>query len=163
IWPKRGWRTEEETFAARTRPAAAAIVKPLSVTKNGISAGMTPWLMSSKRCAAARSAIARRFMSSNPKGVMRLHRADRATVGDSAFVRATRRAPHEPDQPGRSAVGGGRGGRPRLLLGEGRGRVPLVQEMGPGLQLGLSPLQVVRRGDDEPRLERAGPPRAPRP
>ena len=60
-------------FAAKTRPAAAAIVNPRSVTKNGISAGMTPWLTSSKRCAAASRAIARRFMPANPTGMMRMH------------------------------------------------------------------------------------------
>ena len=49
-------------FEAKTSPAAAAIVKPRSAMKKGRSAGMTPWLTSSKRCAAASSAMARRFM-----------------------------------------------------------------------------------------------------
>src|SRR5512146_1713957 len=64
--PKSGCRTEEVTLEANTRPAAAAMVKPRSVTKKGISAGITPWLTSSQRCAAESSAIGRFFIGATP-------------------------------------------------------------------------------------------------
>src|SRR5262249_46750756 len=67
--PKSGWRTEDVTFEAKTRPAAAAIGEWLSVTKNGISAGMTPWLTSSQRCPAESRATARRFIGTRDSGL----------------------------------------------------------------------------------------------
>jgi hypothetical protein len=58
--PKAGCTTEDRTVAAITRPPAAANVRPRSITRNGSSAGTTPWLTSLKKCPPVSRPTARR-------------------------------------------------------------------------------------------------------